>query len=79
MTVAVVAFVILFALMLTSTPISVSAVLATIGGIFTSGNLNISVLAQKIFESTNSFTLIAVPCSCWPGGLWRWAALPGTC
>lgn len=61
MTVAVVAFVILFALMLTSTPISVSAVLATIGGIFTSGNLNISVLAQKIFESTNSFTLIAVP------------------
>lgn len=61
MTVALVAFLILFALLLTSTPISFSAALATAGGIFSAGNMNIAVIAQKMFESTNSFTLIAVP------------------
>lgn len=61
MTVALVAFLILFALLLTSTPISFSAALATAGGIFSADNMNIAIIAQKMFESTNSFTLIAVP------------------
>lgn len=61
MTVAIIAFIILFALMATSTPISISAVLATIGGALSTGNMNISIISQKMFESVNSFTLIAVP------------------
>ena len=70
MTVALVAFLILFALLLTSTPISFSAALATAGGIFSAGNMNIAVIAQKMFESTNSF---------WPVVLWHWVVSLGIC
>lgn len=53
--------VILFVLMFLRVPISFSLCISTIAGVLLTSNLPVAITVQRMFNSLNSFTLVAVP------------------
>ncbi len=59
--ISIVVFTILLSLMFINVPIAIATGLAAFGGILLTGDLPLTVLAQRMFVGIDTFTLIAVP------------------
>ena len=56
--------------LLVGIPVAFAIMLAAMA-VMTAGDVGLGMIAQRMFASTNSFPLIAVPFSFWPVICWR--------